>query len=135
MGSERPGVERGMAGSRMWNWDLPGALGRAGSCGTAAHGAAGRLCLLLIWGFLCKNCQSWALSMPLAPPALGWLQGKGGRSQFLLSDPLCPRVSDLDRLNLQIILHSPRNNFLSQLQPRGWLSPRDRVFSSGLPFL
>lgn len=119
-----------MAGSRMsltspgpapspWpGWLLLG--------GSTRGWAGGRLCLLLIWGFFSFSCQFWALSMPPAPPALDWLQGKvqGGKSQFLLSDPLCSRASDLDGLNLQVILHSPRNNFLSQLQPWGWFSPR-----------
>lgn len=101
--------------------------GLAAGWSAGARGCAGgRLCLLVILGFLGKNCQSWALPVPPTPPAPGWLQGQvqGGRPQFVLSDPLCPRVSDLNGLNLQIILHSPSNNFLSQLQPCGWFSPR-----------
>ena len=62
----------------------------------------------------------------LTPPAHCWLQGQmqGRRPQFLLSSPLCPRVADLEGLGLQVIMHRPRNDFISQLQIHGWFGLR-----------
>lgn len=86
--------------------------------------AGGRLCLLLILGFCGRTASLRLCPCPQPHLLLADPRVQGGRPQFLLSDPLCSRVSDLDGLNLQIILHSPRNNFPSQLQPWGWFSPR-----------